>query len=242
MTKRPSVGQIITESVYQYVLWSSRIIEKLPRNCKLTIGDKLHFQCLRTLELIIEATFTKDRSHLLRAAKLSIEQQRFLWRLSHDFAVVRADSYEFASRSLNDIGRSVGGWKKAHDAIAAQRSVSADSEFRSASISGAEGDPGQAQKARRGGVPLRTILPTRLPSRRSDEIPGRRMLCVGIAPSVTLPSGRVAPPPHSRWRTPTNGLRYRLMVVIPGGAQRRPGTHASTFGFAVKWVPDNGLP
>ena len=44
---------------------------------------------------------------------------RFLIRLAADLRVLDRKKYEFAARTLDDIGRSVGAWAKAHNAATA---------------------------------------------------------------------------------------------------------------------------
>jgi len=68
------------------------------------------------LEALIEATYTKERVQHLRRANLGIEKLRFLLRLAADLRVLDRRRYEHAARSLDDTGRMIGGWIKAHSA------------------------------------------------------------------------------------------------------------------------------
>jgi hypothetical protein len=49
---------------------------------------------------------------LLRRANLRLEVLRFQVRLAKDLQCLRANSYEFGSKAVNEIGRMVGGWVK----------------------------------------------------------------------------------------------------------------------------------
>ena len=53
------------------------------------------------------------RTRQLRAANLGIEKLRFFCRLAYDLGFWDVKRYEFASRSLDETGRLVGGWAKA---------------------------------------------------------------------------------------------------------------------------------
>ncbi len=71
------------------------------------------------LESLIEATYSRDRLQHLRRANLGIEKLRFLIRLAMEMKLLNHQRYEYAARALNDTGRLIGGWMKAHNAAAA---------------------------------------------------------------------------------------------------------------------------
>jgi hypothetical protein len=52
----------------------------------------------------------------LAQANLGIEKLRFLFRLATGLRLLDTRRYEHAARSLDEIGRLIGGWLKAHDA------------------------------------------------------------------------------------------------------------------------------
>ena len=67
----------------------------------------------------MEATFTRDRRAHLARANLGIDKLRFLLRMATDFRFLDRRRYEHAARSLDEIGRLIGGWSRAHDAATA---------------------------------------------------------------------------------------------------------------------------
>lgn len=71
------------------------------------------------LESLIDATYTRGRDRLLAQANLGVEKLRFLFRLSKDLKLVDLRRYEHAARALDQVGRLIGGWKKAHGAASA---------------------------------------------------------------------------------------------------------------------------
>jgi hypothetical protein len=139
---KKTVGQVLSEEIYQFVLWQCQIIEKFPRTHKFSIGDRLQDQAMTLLSRVVEATYTKNRGALLRDAQLCIEQMRFLFRLSVDLRLVAEKTYEHAARSLDAIGRGIGGWRKANDAHSTQSPVRADRDVPDAASRGAQSDPG----------------------------------------------------------------------------------------------------
>lgn len=68
------------------------------------------------MERLIEAAYSRDKAALLVRANLGLEKLRHLFRLCHDLRYLDTRRYEFAARALDDIGRMVGGWKKASHA------------------------------------------------------------------------------------------------------------------------------
>lgn len=64
------------------------------------------------LNLLIEATYARERAPLLLAANLSLEKTRYALRLSKDLEHLDFRRYEHAARMVDDIGRQVGGWTK----------------------------------------------------------------------------------------------------------------------------------
>jgi hypothetical protein len=105
------------EAHYQFLAWLMLTVEKFPRSHKFTIGDRIETTALDVLESLIEATYTKERNQHLRAANLGIEKLRFLLRLAADLRLLDRRRYEHAARSLDETGRLIGGWMKAHATV-----------------------------------------------------------------------------------------------------------------------------
>jgi 23S rRNA-intervening sequence protein len=102
------------EAHYRFLVWLTPVIEKFPKSHKFTIGDRIENIALDVLEALIEATYTRERTQHLRGANLGIEKLRFLLRLAADLRMLDRRRYEHAARALDETGRLVGGWMKAH--------------------------------------------------------------------------------------------------------------------------------
>ena len=63
--------------LYDVILWLMGRVEKFPRSQKFTLGDRTVNLALDTLELLIEATYTRDRLTLVRKANVQ-EKLRYL--------------------------------------------------------------------------------------------------------------------------------------------------------------------
>jgi len=98
------------EHMQRFLLWLVPTVEKFPRSQKFTLGDRIQTTALDVLERLIEATYTKARAKSLNAANLGIEKLRILFRLAADLRVLDLRRYEHAARSLDEVGRLVGGW------------------------------------------------------------------------------------------------------------------------------------
>ena len=104
------------EAHYRFLLWLVPAVDGFPRRQKFVLGDRIQRTALDVLEALIEATYTKRRDPHLARANLGIEKLRFLLRLAWDLQYVDNRRYEHAARSLDDIGRTVGAWRKTHRA------------------------------------------------------------------------------------------------------------------------------
>ncbi len=93
------------EAMYQFILWVVPTVEKFPRSQKFLIGDRIQSGSVGVLESLIDATYTRGRERLLAEANLGIEKLRFLFRLSKDLKLLDLRRYEFAARTLDEIGK-----------------------------------------------------------------------------------------------------------------------------------------
>jgi len=101
------------EAHYRFLLWLVPTVEKFPRRQKFVLGDRIQNTALDTLERLIEATFSRQRQQHLAVANLDLEKLRFFFRLSTELQLIDPRRYEFAARSIDEIGRLVGGWIRA---------------------------------------------------------------------------------------------------------------------------------
>jgi hypothetical protein len=102
--------------MYQFLLWLVPTVDKFPRARKFTLGERIESTALDVQDALIAATYTRGREALLAQANLGLERLRFLFRLSLELRCLDSRRYEHAARSLDEVGRLVGGWAKAHRA------------------------------------------------------------------------------------------------------------------------------
>lgn len=126
MPHRPNPHQVgpratgpALEAMYRLMIWLIPTIDKFPRAQKFLLGDRIQGIALDVLERLIEATFTRARMAHLQQANLGLEKLRVMIRLAHEFRYLDSRRYEHAARQIDEVGRLVGGWRKAqldHDA------------------------------------------------------------------------------------------------------------------------------
>jgi hypothetical protein len=119
MTRPPSgpraTGPAL-EAMYQLLLWLVPTLEKFPKSQKFQLGDRIQSTAMAVLDELIAATFTRARMGHLNAANLGLERLRVLLRLANDLRHLDHRRYEHAVRLVDQVGRLVGGWRRAHGA------------------------------------------------------------------------------------------------------------------------------
>ena len=96
--------------LYDYLLWMVPKLDKFPRSQKFVLGDRIETLILDILDHLIDAAYSKHKQAALRTANLKLEKLRYLIRLSKDLQLINLKTYEFSARSVDSIGRSIGGW------------------------------------------------------------------------------------------------------------------------------------
>ena len=101
---------IVITKTYDLILWSCNHTSKFPRNHRFVLGERIERNLYNLLETLIQAKYTRARQRLLEQANLTLEVLRFQMRLARDLQCLKVNSYGFASRAIDEIGRMVGGW------------------------------------------------------------------------------------------------------------------------------------
>lgn len=98
--------------LYDYILWMIPKLEQFPKRQKYLLGDRIENSLLDILELLIDASFSKEKRETLKRANIKLQQLRYLIRLSKDLKLISMKHYEKSSKDIDGVGRSVGGWLK----------------------------------------------------------------------------------------------------------------------------------
>ena len=111
------------EAHYRFILWLVPVLERFPHSQKFLLGDRMQGAALDVLDSLIEPTYTRHRNDHLARANLGIEKLCFLCRLAWDLRHLDRRRYEYAAKCLDDTGRRIGSWMKAHRAKERTRSI-----------------------------------------------------------------------------------------------------------------------
>lgn len=96
-----------------FVLWLLQHTEKFPKSERFRLAKRLEDCAFAFYELLIEATrSTKRKRQLLIQADVQLEKLRLYVRMSQAKKLTSLPQYRFASGSIIEIGKLLGGWLK----------------------------------------------------------------------------------------------------------------------------------
>lgn len=101
---------VVITKTYDLILWSCNHTSRFPRNHRFVLGERIERNLYDLLETLIQAKYTRQRQDLLGKCNLILEILRFQMRLAKDLQCLKVNSYGFAAKGIDEIGRMVGGW------------------------------------------------------------------------------------------------------------------------------------
>ncbi len=102
----------VIQKMYDLILWYIPHLNKMPRQHKFGLGERIADGLYTVLEQLIVAKFTKSKLDVLRRINIDLEKLRYQTRLMRDFDVFNVKRYEYASSFLLEIGQMLGNWIK----------------------------------------------------------------------------------------------------------------------------------
>ena len=103
---------VVITKTYDLILWSCNHTSRFPRSHRFVLGERIERNLYDLLETLIEAKYSRQRQELLQNANLKLEILRFQMRLAKDLQCFKHNSYQFASKAIDEIGRLIGGWAR----------------------------------------------------------------------------------------------------------------------------------
>lgn len=94
----------------QFLEWLLPALEKFPKRVRFTFADRTTNLALDIAEDLVEARYSRDKGAILRRINLKLEKLRVLLRLCHRLQYLPHAGYEHAAKSINAVGRMLGGW------------------------------------------------------------------------------------------------------------------------------------
>lgn len=107
----PSLPAAVTKA-YDLVLWIIQHVGKFPRSHRFVLGDRIENRMLTVLELLLRASYSREKKGYLQQANMELQIVRLLIRLGKDLGLTSLKQYEHISRELVSLGQQVGGWAK----------------------------------------------------------------------------------------------------------------------------------
>ena len=99
---------------HDFNVWLIRHTQRFPKNLRASLSLRIENAALEFQELLMMANSSRDvhRNHYLEQADGRLLGLRVLLRYTIDFELLGSGQYEFASKSLEELGRLLGAWRK----------------------------------------------------------------------------------------------------------------------------------
>jgi len=95
-----------------FLKWLLSTTEKFPKRVRFTFSDRINNLALSVVEDLVEARYTAHKISVLKKINLTLEKIRILLRIAYETQILPTQAYEQAMKSLNEMGKMLGGWIK----------------------------------------------------------------------------------------------------------------------------------
>ena len=102
----------IIQKTHDFIQWYVPILNRLPRDHKFLLGNRIVSGLYDLLEGLIQARFAKEKLPQLQALNTQLDILRHQTRLLLDFKLLSAKRFAYAGRHIDSIGMELGGWIK----------------------------------------------------------------------------------------------------------------------------------
>ena len=106
----------IIQKTYDLVKWYVPIINKLPREHKFMLGDRIVTGLYDLLEGLILARYSTQKIPQLKALNGRLDLIRHQTRLLLDFELMSTQRYQYVGNLIDGIGKELGGWMRQQQA------------------------------------------------------------------------------------------------------------------------------
>jgi hypothetical protein len=102
----------IIQKTYDLIQWYVPILNRLSRNHKFLLGDRVITGLYDLLEGLIQARYASNKLPKLETLSSGLDILRYQTRLLLDFYLMDTQRYAYAGQLLSGIGADLGGWMK----------------------------------------------------------------------------------------------------------------------------------
>jgi len=107
----PSRGELpIIQATTDLIRWFVPLLNRLPRDHRFGLGDRLVSGLYDLLEGLVTARYSSVKLPRLESLATNLDLLQIQTRLLHDFHLIDERRYEHASRLLEGVGRQLTGW------------------------------------------------------------------------------------------------------------------------------------
>lgn len=100
----------IIQKTYDLIKWYVPILNRLPRDHKFGLGERMVSELYDILEGLVLARYARDKLELLQPLTGKLDILTYQTRLLFDFKLMELRRYEYASSLLDELGRQLNGW------------------------------------------------------------------------------------------------------------------------------------
>ena len=103
----------IIQKTYDLIKWYIPILNRLPKDRRFTLGERIINNLYDLLEGLIQARYAKkDKLTRLQSLNTQLDILRYQTRLLYDFQLISSQRYKYINQQFNGIGIELGGWIK----------------------------------------------------------------------------------------------------------------------------------
>ena len=103
----------IIQKTYDLIRWYIPILNRLPKDHRFALGERIVNNLYDLLEELIQARYAKnDKLTRLQSINTQLDILRYQTRLLYDFELISAQRYKYINQQFNKIGSDLGGWIK----------------------------------------------------------------------------------------------------------------------------------
>ena len=102
----------IIQKTYDLIKWYVPILNRLPRDHRFLLGDRIITGLYELLEALIRVRYQREKLTQLETLNSQLDVIRHQTRLLLDFELIPVHRYEYVGQLINAIGADLGGWIK----------------------------------------------------------------------------------------------------------------------------------
>ena len=102
----------IIQKTYDLIKWYIPLLNRLPKEHKFQLGDRMVTGLYNLLESLVIARYQKDKLPQLIVLNSKLDVLRYQTRLLIDFDLISHRRYQYVSKLIDAIGIDLGGWIK----------------------------------------------------------------------------------------------------------------------------------